>query len=113
MEIVIWTLVIMFVATFLVSAFAICIGNRKRKQLRRYWEIEVDMPEDEMLLIMGEGYNRSYLKNNRTKYEWRINSYSYGSYHNGLSVRNYPGVQKVVIYTKNGYVEEIKPYNVR
>ena len=113
METVIWTMIIMIAATILLTALGVAIGNKKREQLRRYWEIEVDMPEEEMLTIMGEGYNRSYLKNNRTKYEWRINSSSYGSYHKGVSVRSYSGVQKVVIYTKNGYVEEIKPYNVR
>ena len=70
------------------------------------------MPEEEMLLIMGEGYNRSLLKNNRVKYEWRINASSYGTYCNGVSTRTYSGVKKVTIYTKNGLVEEVKPYNV-
>ena len=62
--------------------------------------------------IMGEGYNRSFLKNNRVKYEWRINATSVGSSYKGTSFRSYSGVKKVTIYTKNGFVEEVKPYNV-
>ena len=78
--------------------------RKQLEQLQRY--------EEEMLDIMGEGYNRSFLKNNRVKYEWRINATSVGSSYKGTSFRSYSGVKKVTIYTKNGFVEEVKPYNV-
>ncbi len=65
-----------------------------------------------MLNIMGSGYSRSLLKNNRVKYEWRINAISYGSSYKGFSSRSYSGVKKVTIYVKDGLVEEVKPYNV-
>ena len=81
---------------------------RKKIQLENYWDIEIGMPESEMLKIMGNGYNRSLLKNNRVKYEWRINATSYGS----GNTRSYSGIKKVTIYTKDGYVEEVKPYNI-
>ena len=58
------------------------------------------MSEIEMLNIMGEGYNRSFLKNNRVKYEWRINATSVGSSYKGTNFRSYFGVK------------EVKPYNV-
>lgn len=45
--------------------------RKQLEQLQRYWNVEIGMPEEEMLDIMGEGYNRSFLKNNRVKYEWR------------------------------------------
>ena len=70
------------------------------------------MKESEMLSIMGGGYNRSLLKNNRIKYEWRINATSTGVSNRGVSSRSYSGVKKVDIYTKDGYVEEVRPYNV-
>ena len=91
---------------------AIVSHQRKLEQLQRYWEIEIGMPEDEMLDIMGEGYSRSLLKNNRVKYEWRINATSYGSSYNGSSTRTYSGVKKVTIYTVNGFVESILSHNV-
>lgn len=43
--------------------------RKQLEQLQRYWNVEIGMPEEEMLDIMGEGYNRSFLKNNRVKYE--------------------------------------------
>lgn len=70
------------------------------------------MKEKDMLEIMGKGYNRSLLKNNRVKYEWRINASSYGTSYKGVSARTYSGVKKVTIYTINGYVEEVRPYNI-
>lgn len=94
-------------------ALPIMYASRKQlEQLQRYWNVEIGMPEEEMLDIMGEGYNRSFLKNNRVKYEWRINATSVGSSYKGTSFRSYSGVKKVTIYTKNGFVEEVKPYNV-
>lgn len=86
--------------------------NEKVNQLRTYEQIRLGMSESEMLMIMGGGYNRSLLKNGRKKYEWRINSSSYSAYYKGTSSRVYSGVKKVDIYTKDGYVEEVKPYNV-
>lgn len=66
------------------------------------------MPEDEMLSIMGDHYNKSLLKNGRVKYEWRIRASSHSVY----GVRFYSGVRKVSIYVKDGVVEEVRPYNV-
>lgn len=80
-----------------------------REQLKKYEQIRIGMPEEEMLKIMGSGYNKSSLKNNRFKYEWRINA---SSAKNGFGGRMYSGVRKVDIYVKDGVVEEIKPFNV-
>ena len=63
--------------------------RKQLEQLQRYWNVEIGMPEEEMLDIMGEGYNRSFLKNNRVKYEWRINATSVGSSYKGTSFRSY------------------------
>lgn len=87
-------------------------SNKKLKQLKRYWEIQRGMTEAEMLEIMGKGYNRSLLKNNRVKYEWRINATSHGTSYKGTSTRTYTGVKKVDIYVKDGLVEEVKSHNV-
>lgn len=83
-------------------------GPNTRKRLKQYELVRVGMTENEMLSIMGEGYDRSSLKDGRYKYEWRMNSSSYGRY----GARTYTGVRKVSIYIKNGRVEEIRPYNV-
>lgn len=107
-----WGLITILVVSLVLSVIAFCIGIKKHRQLQRYWDIEIGMTEDEMLDIMGDGSNRSLLKNNRIKYEWRINASSYGSSYKGFSSRSYLGVKKVTIYTKNGFVEEVKPYNV-
>ena len=96
-------LLVVFFAAIIVIAFA--IGARKRAQLKRYETIQIGMPESEMLDIMGKGYNRSLLKNNRTKYEWRINASSTGYSSGGVSTRTYRGVKKVDIYVKDGFVE--------
>ena len=98
--------------TLLACLIAYGIGHQKVEQLQRYWEIQIGMPEHVMLDIMGDGFNRSLLKNNRVKYEWRINASSYGSSYKGFSTRQYSGVKKVTIYVKDGLVEEVKPYNV-
>ena len=87
---------------------SVVVSVYKIKQLKRYTRIYIGMSSDEMLTIMGRNYNVSSLKNNRQKYEWRINSSSYGRY----GYRSYTGVKKVDIYVKDGYVEEIRPYNV-
>ena len=90
----------------------VSIAKKKLKQLQKYWDIKIRMSEHRMLDIMGDGYNRSLLKNGRMKYEWRINAKSYGSSYRGFSNRSYSGVKKVIIYVQNGVVEEVKPYNV-
>lgn len=100
--------VIILLALFAVFVIAGIIGVKRRAKLRRYTSIQIGMSESEMLAIMGKGYNRSLLKNNRTKYEWRINASSSGY----GSTRIYSGIRKVDIYVKDGYVEEVKPYNV-
>lgn len=103
-----------FVLAFVILCVVLCIiagirGSRKKKQLLRSEMIEIGMTEAEMLDIMGTGYTISKLKNNRTKYEWRIKASSYGQ--NGF--RTYSGVQKATIYCKDGIVEEIKGFNLR
>ena len=105
---------LVFIVVLCVAIFALSIymHSKKIEQLQRYWDVEIGMPEHEMLLIMGNGYSRSLLKNNRVKYEWRINANSYGTSYKKISVREYSGVKKVAIYVKNGVVEEVKPYNV-
>jgi len=77
---------------------------KKRKQLKRYEDVFIGMPEDVMLEIMGKKYNKSSLKNNTFKYEWRMNNTRYG--YNGRLVR------KVDIYVSDGKVTEIRPFNV-
>jgi hypothetical protein len=98
--------------SFVICGLAIKSSREAKEQLRRYTEIQLGMSEDIMLHIMGDGYNRSLLKNGRIKYEWRINATSTGYSYKGVSSRSYSGVQKVTIYVKNGAVEEVKPYNV-
>lgn len=100
------------VVSVVLLILTLIIGIYKRSVLRRYRFIEIGMEEDEMLSIMGGRYNRSSLKNNVYKYEWRINATSYGSYGNGFSSRSYSGVRKVDIYVKDGRVFEIRPHNV-
>lgn len=80
------------------------IGAIPKAKLRKYTQIEIGMSEDEMLSIMGKGYNRSLLKNNRKKYEWRVAAV------NSKYART--GVMKVDIYVKDGIVEEVRPFNV-
>ena len=76
------------------------------------------MSEHEMLEIIGRTsyggmHNKSLLKNNRVKYEWHIsNGTSSGYSYKGFSMREYFGVEKLVVYCKDGIVEEIKPYNL-
>jgi len=86
--------------------------SNKKKQLKKYNDIYIGMLEEDMLSIMGKGYNKSSLRDGSFKYEWRINATSTGYSNNGISSRKYSGVKKVDIYTKNGKVVEIKPHNV-
>ena len=109
---IIWITVIMIAVFVIFFVIAYSIENKKLEQLQRYWDVKIGMSEAEMLAIMGDGFNRSLLKNNLVKYEWRINASSYGSSYKGVSIKSYSGVKKVTIYTKNGFVEEVRPYNV-
>ena len=85
----------------------------KARRRNRIDQIQLGMSESEMLKIMGRSYNKSLLKNNRVKYEWRYsNGGSTGSSYRGISTRKYSGVGKVDIYCKNGYVEEVRPHNI-
>ena len=105
------TLAIMaFYTIFCILVFAmIMVGSAKRKKkMRKYEQVSLGMSEAEMLKIMGKKYNKSSLKNNRFKYEWRYSNGVSASYH---GVRAYSGVSKVDIYINNGVVEEIRPYN--
>ncbi len=113
-EIIIVVIICMLLSAISLRLYSVSWSNKKKKleQLQRYWKIETGMTEYEMLSIMGSGYNRSFLKNNRIKYEWRLNAESHSSSYNGFSVRIYSGVKKVEIYVKDGLVEEVKPYNI-
>ena len=102
-------IIAMFAGIGLLIIWYLWYVTAERQQLKRYEQITIGMPEDEMLQIMGKGYNKSSLKNNRFKYEWRINA---RSSNNGMGGRMYSGVKKVTIYIKDGKVEEIKPFNV-
>ena len=101
--------IIFFIALFVIMCISIFGIIYRKNQLRRYTQIQIGMTADEMLSVMGSGYNVSQLKGNRQKYEWRIAASSTGS----KGFRTYSGVHKVDIYVKNGYVEEIRPYNVQ
>ena len=97
----------------LVAVFCYAESSRRNDQRDKVDSIYLGMPEKEMLLILGTNYNRSLLKNGRTKYEFRFSeSGSFGVYGNGMSMRTYHGVRKVTIYCKDGFVEEVRPYNV-
>lgn len=113
MEIMMQLLIVLLFAVIIVAIVIATNAMKKaQEQLQKYRDIQIGMPEKVMLDIMGEGYNRSLLKNNRIKYEWRINARSYGSSYSGMRFTSYSGVKKVSIYVKNGVVEEVKPYNV-
>lgn len=56
MKIIIWIAIIAMVA---ISIVVVNIGDEEIEQLQRYWDVEIGMTEDEMLDIMGDGFNRS------------------------------------------------------
>ena len=113
LEVALWVTLIASIVLLIYALYLSASINRKKlEQLQKYRDVKIGMSEQRMLSIMGQGYNRSLLKNNRIKYEWRINASSYGSSYKGFSTRSYSGVKKVTIYVKNGQVEEVKPYNV-
>lgn len=99
-------ILLIFVVTL--AAYCIVAMTNKSKQLKRYRDVTIGMSEEEMIEIMGDEDSLSSLKNNRKKYEWRINASSYSSH----GFRAYSGVMKVDIYTKDGVVEEIRPFNI-
>ncbi|WP_022763595.1 hypothetical protein [Butyrivibrio sp. AD3002] len=102
-------IIVAFVGLFAILYLVIALpAARKRDQLYNYEDVTLGMREEEMLDIMGDGYNKSLLKDNRTKYEWRINAHSQSS----GGVTEYSGVSKVTIYCKDGVVEEVRPYNI-
>lgn len=82
--------------------------KHKIRSMQNYEDVYVGMNEDNMLDTIGSGYDTSYLKDGRKKYEWRINSTSYG--YKGYRVNS--GISKLTIYTKDDKVVEIKPYNI-
>lgn len=92
----------------LVSIWGVYSFSAKRKQLKTSQTIPIGMSEAKMLSLMGGGYTRSLLKNGRTKYEWRINASSYSSH----GTTSYSGVQKATIYCKDGFVEEVRGFNI-
>ena len=104
--------IVLFVFCVLLFILAMIPFIIRLNQMKRYRKITIGMTENEMLNIMGGRPIKSSLKNNRFKYEWRINASSTTSGSKGVYTTTYSGVKKVDIYTKDGYVEEIKPYNI-
>ena len=102
--------IIAFYCFFCIMIFVMIMVEkaRRKKKMRKYEQVSLGMTEAEMLKIMGKNYNKSSLKNNRFKYEWRYSNGVSASYH---GIRAYSGVSKVDIYINNGVVEEIRPYN--
>lgn len=97
----------------IVTITFICRYEIRERRRNRVNHISLGMNEDKMLKIMGKRYNKSLLKNNRVKYEWRYsNGISTGTSYRGVNVRKYSGVSKVDIYCKNCRVEEVRPYNI-
>lgn len=102
------TLVIMkwlFFAFILLFALVVFLlsgvsRDKKVKQLQRYKQIILGMSERQMLNIMGEGYNKSMLKDGVTQYIWHVEG------------QNNSG-QRVTITCRNGSVEEVIPENVQ
>ena len=100
---------IIFIGIIIVLV-AFLLGEITRdNQRNKIDSITLGMPEAQMLEIMGGRYNKSLLKNNRIKYEWR---YSNGHSYSCKGFRTYSGVRKIDIYCKDGFVEEVKPYNI-
>ena len=99
--------IVFIIASYIVS------HSIQKSQKNRIESIELGMSEDEMLGIMGKGYNKSLLKDGRVKYEWRYsNESSTGYSYAGVSTRKYHGVRKATVYCKDGFVEEVKPFNM-
>ena len=96
--------VLILLGSVILGVILAYIENKKVKKLRRYQDINIGMSENQMLNIMGKGYTRNILKNNRIKYEWRINASTY------KGVRT--NVRKVSIYTKNGKVCDVTTHNI-
>ncbi len=67
-------ILLMLLISFAVPICMIINLSQKLNQLKRYADIKIGMHEQEMIRIMGSGFNKNVLKNNRVKYEWRINS---------------------------------------
>lgn len=114
---------IIVIATFIAGIVFLFVKVKKTtpKYLPLSYALDLlylGMSEHEMLEIIdrtsyGGMHNKSLLKNNRVKYEWRIsNGTSSGYSYKGFSMREYFGVEKLVVYCKDGVVEEIKPYNL-
>lgn len=97
-----------------VAIYFIYVYWKRQAALQRYVDLKIGMSESRMLLIMGNDleYNVSQLKDNRKKYEWRINARSTTYYSHGIASTDYTGVKKLDVYLKDGCIEEIRPYNI-
>lgn len=117
------TIIIIVIAAFVVGIVFLLVYIKKTTH--QYFPLNyaldllyLGMSEHEMLEIIdrtfyGGKHNKSLLKNNRVKYEWRIsNGISQGFSYKGFSTREYTGVKKLDVYCKDGVVVEIKPYNL-
>lgn len=89
------TVMLIMLLFFLIMLLSIAIADRKRReafeQLLRSERITIGMAENMMLSIMGGNYTRSLLKDNVTKYEWRISASILGYHNKGLYSRSYFG----------------------
>ena len=117
-------IILIIVAAFVIGIIFLFVYVKKTTS-QRFLNIKdaidllyLGMPEHEMLetidrTFYGGRHNKSFLKKNRVKYEWRIsNGISSGYSYKGFSTRAYSGVKKLDVYCKDGIVEEIKPYNL-
>ncbi len=93
---------------FIIVLIIIMAAARMRYKKNCYKRLRLGMSEEEMLAIMKGHYNKSYLKDNRIKCEWRYNNGMSGSI---KGLRFYSGVSKCTVYLKNGVIEEIRPFN--
>lgn len=116
MPIFIRTVMLILLLFFLIMLLSIAIADRKRReafeQLLRSEKITIGMAENMMLSIMGGNYTRSLLKDNVTKYEWRISASILGYHNKGLYSRSYFGTRSVSIYVKDGLVQEVRCFNL-
>lgn len=104
---------VFIISVVVVIAFILIIRSLCNERRDKISAIDIGMSESDMLYIMGGRPNKSLLKDNRVKYEWRYqNGYSAGSTICGVRMRGYSGVKKVTIYCKDGLVEEVKPFNI-
>ena len=105
-------LVICGIVVFSVCFWVISRFRRRVSQLRNYVNISLGMPEQQMLSIMGPGYNRSLLRDGTVRYEWHISGVSSGFINDGFVTMAHDEGSKVDILCDRGVVIEVIPFNV-